>query len=389
MKKRAHDKKTATIYGHFVEAWHRSGARDFPEFSEVVERYLEPHRAYHSLEHVFECLRWFQMSRELAEHPPEVALALIYHDVVYDPRRVDNEERSAQMFRAHAHASGLPDSSIERVAALIEGTATHQARDADAALVNDIDLAVLGSSPRAFARYEERIRDEYAHVDELAFRAGREAVLRSFLESTSIYATPFFSKRLETQARRNLSRSLSALKSPPQPMSKRLIAYALLISIVVGLGWFLWVHPGKALLYGSLSLLSTFPTLFTLFPGIWTRGGEDLPDVATDLRRRRPVWDVLSELYLDTELDDDDYERIAVVLAESGYDTGQLEEILYRELHPVLIPNLLSVAGEWGGFDLDWLEMRIFSGPPKRSSVAIIFGKWMVRSDWSALKAKR
>jgi hypothetical protein len=51
------------------------------------------------------------------------------------------------------------------------------------------------------------------------------------------------------------------------------------------------------------------------------------------------VWDVLSELYLDTELDERDSERIAAVLLESGYSAGQLEEILYRELHPVLHTN--------------------------------------------------
>jgi hypothetical protein len=97
---------------------------------------------------------------------------------------------------------------------------------------------------------------------------------------------------------------------------------------------------------------------------------------------------VLSELYLDTELDDRDKARIAAVLADSGYSAGQLEEILYRELHPVLHTNLLSVAGEWAGFDLEWLEGQILQGSRRRSSFAIIPGKWMVCGGWEAVEAQ-
>jgi hypothetical protein len=109
---------------------------------------------------------------------------------------------------------------------------------------------------------------------------------------------------------------------------------------------------------------------------------------ATDLERRRPVWNVLSELYLDTELDDRDHERIAAVLVASRYSAGQLEEILYRELHPVLHWNLLSVAGEWAGFDPDWLEEQILRRSRRRWRFAVIAGKWMVRGEWAVLEAK-
>ncbi len=131
---------------------------------------------------------------------------------MYDPLRADNEERSAELFRAHAHAAELPVEPTERVAALIEQTASHGARTGDGALLDDIDLAVLGASPRAYDRYEGQVRQEYAEVEERLFRAGRERILRSFLETTAIYATEFFGLRLEAQARSNLSRSLTALQ---------------------------------------------------------------------------------------------------------------------------------------------------------------------------------
>lgn len=207
----------AVIGEQVGEAWCRLGAACAPNFAAVVARYAEPHRAYHTLAHVLECLSWLAASRELAERPFEVELALLYHDVVYDPGRVDNEARSADVFRDDARACGLPEAAASRIAALIESTA-HQGgaprdlRDADVALVHDIDLSILGASPHLFARYEAQIREEYRHVEEALFRAGRETVLRSFLETTSIYATPFFGQRLEAQARTNLGRSLAALR---------------------------------------------------------------------------------------------------------------------------------------------------------------------------------
>ncbi|MCA9529169.1 MAG: hypothetical protein KC543_03405 [Myxococcales bacterium] len=202
----------AAMQVSFADAWRQLGARHVPRFAEVLERYAEPARAYHTVEHVLACLRWLAVSEDLAERPLEVRLALIYHDVVYVPGRVDNEERSAALFGVHAQASRLPTGPADRIARMIVGTALHRADDGDEALVNDIDLAVLGSSPHGFARYEAAIREEYAHVDPALFRAGRERVLRSFVEATSIYRTSFFSRRLEAQARTNLAHALRSLQ---------------------------------------------------------------------------------------------------------------------------------------------------------------------------------
>lgn len=213
MKRRHRALELAEIRQSFADAWYQLGARHVPDFHEILTPYEELARAYHTVEHVLDCLRWLAASEELAERPLEVRLALIYHDVICSPAGLDNEKRSAELFRAHADASCLPNGPTERIVGMIEGTAHHHAWDRDGALVNDIDLAVLGSSPHQFARYEAAIRKEYEHVDERLFRAGRERILRSFLEGTSIYRTPFFLERLEVQARSNLSQALLALRS--------------------------------------------------------------------------------------------------------------------------------------------------------------------------------
>lgn len=176
--------------------------------------------------------------------------------------------------------------------------------------------------------------------------------------------------------------------STATPTGRRLFAYATLVAIAAGIVWFGWHRPWDALVMILLAPLSCLPLTLGLFPGVWRRSAEALPPAQLDLERRRRVWDVLSELYLDTELDDRDNARIAAVLVDSGYSAGQLEEILYRELHPVLHTNLMSVAGEWAGFDLEWLEGQILRSSPRRFSFAIIPGKWMVCGGWRAIEAE-
>ena len=79
----------------------------------------------------------------------------------------------------------------------------------------------------------------------------------------------------------------------------------------------------------------------------------------SELRDRRPVWSALSELFLDTRLLSADLDRIAKSLAASPYSIEKLEEILLWEVYPACRSNMLTLAGEWAGFDQDWLEQRI------------------------------
>lgn len=109
---------------------------------------------------------------------------------------------------------------------------------------------------------------------------------------------------------------------------------------------------------------------------------------SVDLENRRPVWDAMSEFYLDTELDADDLERIANVLRSSVYGEAELDLIMFDEVFPVLIPNLHSVAGEWAGYDLDSLEAAILERRNRRLKLpsAMIAGRSLVRGHWRTVK---
>ena len=55
------------------------------------------------------------------------------------------------------------------------------------------------------------MREEYAHVPDASYRAGRRRVLEAFLAAKAIFPDPAFRLRYETRARENISREIAAL----------------------------------------------------------------------------------------------------------------------------------------------------------------------------------
>lgn len=180
--------------------------------------YHSPPRHYHTIDHVVEVARWYQVvAREVGwTRPREVFLAVLFHDVVYHAGQRDNEQRSAAV-AVEAVQRWLGDAAIDtgRVVQLIELTARHgglDARDVDAeaALFLDCDMAVLGAPADVYARYEQGVAAEYLGVypPEL-YAHGRRRFLEALLARERIYLSPFFHDRLEEEARANLRRALA------------------------------------------------------------------------------------------------------------------------------------------------------------------------------------
>jgi len=178
----------------------------------LLGRWAEPHRKYHTLQHLRECLALFEAHRALAERPGEVAIALWFHDAVYDTRAHDNEALSADWAARVLAQSGAAADAVERVRALIMAT-RHDGAVAtpDARLLVDIDLAILGAAPARFAEYERQIRAEYAHVPEALFREKRALILHMFLAREPLFNTPAFAASVEPAAKANLALALAAL----------------------------------------------------------------------------------------------------------------------------------------------------------------------------------
>jgi predicted metal-dependent HD superfamily phosphohydrolase len=182
-------------------------------FGLVLDRYAEPWRFYHTLDHVGSVLDLIDWLERLAVNPAAVRMAAWFHDVVYDPRAKDNEERSADFAAEALPKLAVPEETVAEVRRLILLTKTHAttADDRDGHILLDADLAVLGAAAEKYRQYAAAIRREYDWVPETEYRTGRAAVLRRFLERDRIYFTePMYAER-EAAARRNLLAEIAQL----------------------------------------------------------------------------------------------------------------------------------------------------------------------------------
>ncbi|MET3595682.1 putative metal-dependent HD superfamily phosphohydrolase [Mesorhizobium shonense] len=186
--------------------------------TELSALYQAGDRHYHSIVHIEAMLALAGEYRRLLHDPEAVKAAIWFHDAIYDSRAKDNEAKSADLAKKKLAGRASPD-RIARIAAMIDATATHQLPQfgnekatSDAALFLDMDLAILGAEPGVFDAYEKAVRREYGWVEEPMWRAGRAAVLKSFLARPHIFHTAEFRQRFEPRARQNLERSLAALE---------------------------------------------------------------------------------------------------------------------------------------------------------------------------------
>ncbi|MDP2598591.1 MAG: N-methyl-D-aspartate receptor NMDAR2C subunit [Candidatus Liptonbacteria bacterium] len=201
----------------WLSLWQRIGARGDAAavYKDLVARYAEPHRAYHALPHIEQCLD--ELRGVSIPDPGPLEIALWYHDAIYDTRAKDNEEKSAELCLSILKRASLPDSFGERVAGLILATKHPAVPIAlENQLIVDIDLSILGQYEKVFDEYELQIRKEYEWVPNDAFASGRAAILRSFLDRETIFSTRLFIAKYELQARRNIVRSLVQISPRPQ-----------------------------------------------------------------------------------------------------------------------------------------------------------------------------
>ena len=199
------------------EAWARL-AGDSPtsrtEWAAVVAAWSEPHRRYHDLGHLAAVLGLVGELAAAATDPDAVRLAAWYHDVVYDPRRGDNEQVSAERARAGLR-SLVPPARVEEVSRLVLLTGGHDPApdDENGAVLCDADLAVLAGPPEAYAAYASAVREEYGHLSDAEFTTGRTAVLQHLLALPALYRLPAVADGWTPRARANLAAELSLLRA--------------------------------------------------------------------------------------------------------------------------------------------------------------------------------
>jgi predicted metal-dependent HD superfamily phosphohydrolase len=173
---------------------------------DLTRRYCEPHRHYHTLEHIADML--FR-GRELALDDEQM-FAIWYHDAIYDPRSATNEEDSAVLATDSLRSIGWDEASTGRVARMVLDTKRHSPTIPGSEMVIDLDLSSIASDWPIYERNRENIRREYDWVPEAEFLAGTRGFLEAFLGRDRIFSTEW-GAGLEAKARQNMQRALAAM----------------------------------------------------------------------------------------------------------------------------------------------------------------------------------
>lgn len=176
--------------------------------------YCHPVRAYHNMNHILACIKEFDLMCKTIKFSDDyqVALALFYHDCIYDPKQHDNEQLSAERAMIDLRGLGFCPHIADKVGELIMLTKHTDLCDYFAGqAVMDIDMAILGSESYIFKDYEWKIAQEYSYINKYVYVPERIKFLYGLLKKPFIYQTDYFRDRYECPARKNIHDSITEL----------------------------------------------------------------------------------------------------------------------------------------------------------------------------------
>ncbi len=180
-------------------------------FLDLLDRWGEEHRKYHGRTHLLAVLEALDLLTDPADPPHTVLLAAWFHDAVYRGVAGQDEEESARLAEDRLSEAGLPAGDVDEVARLVRLTSDHRPDpgDDDGALLCDADLSILGSEPEPYARYVAAVREDYAHIGDADFAAGRAAVVRRLLDLDPLFHSERARELWLDAAHRNLRGELA------------------------------------------------------------------------------------------------------------------------------------------------------------------------------------
>lgn len=181
-------------------------------WSEIHRNYSKPGRHYHNLSHLKSLLSELTEVKSEIENWNCLLFSVFYHDIIYNPTRSDNEERSAGIAHSQMIRLGIPEPVSIRCKNQILETKHHRfSPDSDANFLTDADLSILGANLKVYLEYARNVRKEYKIYPDLIYNPGRKKVLKHFLEMNRIFKTDWFFQKFEEMARVNLQQELDAL----------------------------------------------------------------------------------------------------------------------------------------------------------------------------------
>lgn len=180
-------------------------------WQEIENEYSSQHRFYHNLEHLKHMYLELKQIKSKIQDWDTIIFSMFYHDIVYDPKSIYNEEDSAGIAADRLKQISFPDNKIDIITSNICATKNHvNQADSDLKYFLDADLAILGADEKSYIKYSKSIKKEYSNISKLTFKVKRGEILHKMLKQDSIYKTGFFKSKYETKARQNIFKEITA-----------------------------------------------------------------------------------------------------------------------------------------------------------------------------------
>ncbi len=179
----------------------------------IIDKYCEKERFYHNLSHIENLLTAAEKFNDKITDNESLRLAIWFHDVIYQPKKQNNESESAKLAAECLGELNFPRDVIEKIERVILATHKHDAAglDFDGKLFLDLDLGILGAKPEIYHNYKQAIRREYSFVPWSLYRRSRAHILANFLGREFIYLTDKMRGRFEAAARANVANEIKEL----------------------------------------------------------------------------------------------------------------------------------------------------------------------------------
>jgi predicted metal-dependent HD superfamily phosphohydrolase len=181
-------------------------------WNEIETNYSGKKRHYHTLTHLDNLLQQLLAVKTEIKDWDTILFTLYYHDIIYNPLKTTNEEKSAEFAQKRMQLLGIPQPIIENCVSQILAIKKHLlSTDSDTNIFTDADLCILGQPWQVYEKYYKQVRKEYALYPDLIYNPGRKKVLQHFLQMQQIFKTNYFFNKFEMQAKENVEKELQQL----------------------------------------------------------------------------------------------------------------------------------------------------------------------------------
>jgi pantetheine-phosphate adenylyltransferase len=152
--------------------------------AEVISRYDEPHRFYHNWTHIENMLSLYGKNFKDVHIGPNadniLFMAIVFHDIVYDPLAFDNEEQSCKVFTESFSRFHCPTrQNADMVKELIMETKTHHPTSTLSSILCKLDLDILTRPLDEQMIFERQIFKEFQHYDSRGYKEARIRILNT------------------------------------------------------------------------------------------------------------------------------------------------------------------------------------------------------------------